>query len=470
MCRQLAFTLALTLSAGVLSAQDAARPRVGSQPSLGNEALRVNAFEANEPVAMTNRVVKPIPMSAETQKTALSNIDRQISSQASALAKKVKSVLPDELAILTKTTGWTAENQQALVTALRAGDPTAVYETWVKGNPQDTAGAELVARQTNVKRLATQIVQDAEKNTAALSQDVSDFDAALGKITGTTPEVDDLQPKADRLQTWVQARKLIAEATPGKGRTAHLPSGDDVNLIFDPTLAVGTVVVLNDDAVLIGHDGHNALRITEGNAAEALGLPIVTGTPLPEVQGKEVTDGVLILNPAETQGTVNYGIDGNHYVARSGMRQVLPPRNDDRHWVIEYDRGADQGPARYTLRSGTYRFAPTELGWQLYRERYSITLDNSESEQEFNFIFHGEDMIVPAGGTLTLNSKYPVVVRFDRGNGGDFVARKTPQNVGTIQVGVNAADNLWDLFPESGNRREANNVKPFNTNGDTRRN
>jgi hypothetical protein len=162
---------------------------------------------------------------------------------------------------------------------------------------------------------------------------------------------------------------------------------------------------------------------------------------------------------------VNYTINGNHYVARSGMRQVLPPRADDRNWTIEYDRGGTLGLARYTLRPGTYRFAPTESGWQLYREHYEVELDNSHSDSEFNFVFRGRDMIVPAGGSLALESDYPIVLRFDRGNGSEFVAKTMPRNVGTIEVGINASDNLWDLFPEQPPTQQATNVKPFDVDG-----
>ena len=78
--------------------------------------------------------------------------------------------------------------------------------------------------------------------------------------------------------------------------------------------------------MLIGHEGDNSLAISTGNAAEALGLPIVTGTPLAEEQGEEMTEGVLIVNPAGSRGTINYNVNGNHYVAEPGMKQKLPPR------------------------------------------------------------------------------------------------------------------------------------------------
>jgi hypothetical protein len=461
----LAVLFAVIVPAGNVWGQVAARPRSGSQPSLGNSALRSNSFEANKPVAMTNKIIKPVPLSADSQGSALTNLDRNISGQIGDLSEKLKTILPDELAILAKTNGWKAEHQQALIGALRAGDPTAVYESWVKGNPQDTAGAEAAARQTDVKRLLTRLTQDAEKNKAAMKQNVAEFDAALGKIAGSTPAVSDLVAAVKTLTTWVEARKLIETATPGKGSVARLPTGGDVTTIFDPTLPLGTAIVLSDDAVLIGREGQSSLDIAKGNAAEALGLPIVTGTPLADAEGEEATRGVLIVNPGSSRGTINYNLNGNHYVAQAGMKQKLAALPNGPAWVIEFDRGDKFGPASYKLSPGTYYFTPTDLGWQLYRQRFEIVLDNSQSKQEFNFIFQGEDLIVPAGGARTLSSNYPIVVRFDRGNGSEFVAKSTRMTVGNLQIGVNANDNLWDLFPTSDNRLETAKLKPFNADG-----
>ncbi len=234
-------------------------------------------------------------------------------------------------------------------------------------------------------------------------------------------------------------------------------------MIFDPTMPVGTAIVLGDHAVLIGRQGDGPLEIDTGNAAQALGLPLVSGTPLAEAEGAEVSEGVLLVNPSSSTGTINYNIDGTHYVAEPGMSQKLPPLPDGRNWLIEYDRGAQFGQAAYTLTPGTYYFTPTELGWQLYRQHFELVLDNSQSNQQFNFIFRGDDLIVPAGGARTLRSNYPIVLRFDRGNGTDFVAKTTYLTTGNLEIGVSANDNLWDVFPTTDNRREVTGLKPFKT-------
>lgn len=460
---QLAIPLSIVVSAYTAWGQVPVQPRPAQPQTV--TTLKPNSFEANQPVAEVNKIITPVPLSADSQRSALANIDKHVASQVDDLGEKLKTILPDELSILTKTTGWKTEDQQALVGALRANDRTAVYEAWVKGNPQDTAGAELAARQTDVKSLLSRLSQDAEKNKAAMKQNVAEFDAALSKIAGATPAVSDLAVPMKTLKTWVEARKLIDTATPGKGPIAKLPIGGDVTMIMDPTLQVGTAIVLNDQSMLVGNEGNRVLSIVKGNAAEALGLPIVTGTPLAAAEGEEILDGVLIINPASTKGTLNYNINGNQYTAEPGTKQRLAPLPNNKAWTIDFDRGQNFGPVSYTLAPGSYHFRPTDRGWQLFRLKFEVTLDNSLSGQEFRFIFQGDNVAIPAGGARTLNSDYPIVVRFDRGNGADFVAKSTPLTVGTLQIGVNATDNLWDLFPTNENRREVLKLKPFDIDG-----
>src|SRR3989442_1490736 len=71
---------------------------------------------------------------------------------------------------------------------------------------------------------------------------------------GSQPSLGNAAP-VKALKTWVEGRKLIDSATPGKGSVARLPTGGDVTLIFDPSLPLGTAIVLSDDAMLIGREG-----------------------------------------------------------------------------------------------------------------------------------------------------------------------------------------------------------------------
>ena len=64
------------------------------------------------------------------------------------------------------------------------------------------------------------------------------------------------------------------------------------------------------------------------------------------------------------------------------------------------------------------------------------------------------------GETKALTSDYPIVVQYDRGNGSE-VAIKSMHFSGNVQVGMNAADNKWNLFPTTDNQREATALRLF---------
>lgn len=448
--------LAAILVPTTVCGQIAAPPRVGPIPSEGNAGLRQNALGTTQQVAIPNRIIQPIPLSAAEKETALTGIDNHLATEIAELKLALNKVLPDEISMLAKTAGWMPADQQTLVTALRAQDSTAVYEAWAKAAPQDTANAEIAARQTDARKIIGRLEQDVEKNKSALRQDVTDLDAALTKIAATTPGVNDLTPAVASLDGWVEARRYVEAANPAKGPVASLPQGK-IKLIYEPGVPVGTAIVLSKEAMIIGGEGQAGLKIVTGTAIEALGLPVVSGTPVEDMEVSEVKGGILLVNRGKNNATVNYNLNGTHYVMEPGMAQRLEA---DRNWVIEYDRGQSEGPAAYTLATGTYHFTPSDMGWQLFRQRFDVTLDNTQNKQEFHFVFKGENLTVPAGETKTLTSDYPIVVQYDRGNGSE-VAIKSMHFSGNVQVGMNVADNKWDLFPTTDNQREATALRLF---------
>ena len=215
--------------------------------------------------------------------------------------------------------------------------------------------------------------------------------------------------------------------------------------------------MLGNGAVMVGSNGHGPVAVTYGNAAEALGFSIVTAQPVPDTQGEEVKSGVLLVDPTGSGANVIYYVNGARYTMKPGMSQKLPAGTN---WVVDFDRGGNFGHAAYTVADGTYYFTPSEHGWNLYRERFDVVLDNSENPSTFNYSLNGEEKTVPANRTATISGNYPMVVRFDRGNGLQR-ASKTLNFSGTVQIGVNARDNLWDLFPTDAGYREVSKFEPF---------
>ena len=240
------------------------------------------------------------------------------------------------------------------------------------------------------------------------------------------------------------------------GAIASLPSGK-VAIIHDNSLPFGSAVVLGNGAVMVGGNGHGPIAVTYGNAAEALGFSVVTAEPVADAQGEEVTSGVLLVNPVGSGANVIYFVNGTRYVMEPGMAQKLPVGT---RWIVDFDRGGNLGHATYTVKDGTYNFTPSENGWNLYRQRFDVVLDNSENPATFNYSLDGERKTVAAHHTATISSDYPMFIRFDRGNGLQRTS-KALNFSGTVQVGVNARDNLWDIFPTDAGYREMSKFEPF---------
>jgi len=82
--------------------------------------------------------------------------------------------------------------------------------------------------------------------------------------------------------------------------------------------------------------------------------------------------GVKIMMPAELNASVNYLIDGaRDGEIRSGEEQLLREKGS---YEIRFSRGEtpdgrDLGEAKYSITEGSYRFAVTPKGWDLFRER-----------------------------------------------------------------------------------------------------
>ena len=82
--------------------------------------------------------------------------------------------------------------------------------------------------------------------------------------------------------------------------------------------------------------------------------------------------GVKIILPRDVGGSVSYLVDGLQSAEiQAGQEQLLSKKGsyEIRFSRGENDEGRDFGNARYTLTEGTYRFAVTANGWDLYRER-----------------------------------------------------------------------------------------------------
>lgn len=74
---------------------------------------------------------------------------------------------------------------------------------------------------------------------------------------------------------------------------------------------------------------------------------------------------IQIVNPMENRVALSFTLNGTQTTLQPGETRDL---QNDRQWVIQFDRGAQFGTASYSLDSGVYTFAGTSNGWELYHQ------------------------------------------------------------------------------------------------------
>ena len=77
-------------------------------------------------------------------------------------------------------------------------------------------------------------------------------------------------------------------------------------------------------------------------------------------------------------------------------------------------------------------------------------LDNTTNDGPFYFVRDGREESVAAKATQNLSSKFPIVVTFDRGDGGKPADRTLDQNGTTYRIGLADNNTSLDLVPVTG--------------------
>lgn len=222
------------------------------------------------------------------------------------------------------------------------------------------------------------------------------------------------------------------------GEQVAIPAGP-VNIVYHPKLPDRQVVVVNAQTVMIGTGGRGVFRMERGYAAEALGHRVGRGTPLAANQSELVHTGVVIVNP--TRVKVGF-VFGRHEVSlEPGYQQAFADEG-----IISFDRGGGKKTTRYSLEPGTYEFTADHDGWDLHSRKYAVTLSNEGNRQPFHYIVQGQRDSLADDEQKTHTGSYPILIRFDRGDGSATRQIRWDDDQGTVQVAVNPADNLWDLF------------------------
>lgn len=250
------------------------------------------------------------------------------------------------------------------------------------------------------------------------------------------------------LETLSEIQQIL-QVWPPDGAVIPFPGGF-VDVILDPFLPADAIYVLPGGGILDGTGGVGGFEIGQGTLAEAAGLTPGEGAPVAAVPVDSsgcVYSGLLIMNPAATGVGMEYVINNQNYSTPAGYDQTFSGTGS---WLAQFNRGPGFGDARYSLNPGTYYFASTDRGWELYVRTFTVIIDNAENPKPFEYIVGNTNDTAAAGQSQTHTSNYPICLKFDRG-GGNRPAQRVigdpTQAKSHLRVAINPEDNLWELYP-----------------------
>lgn len=340
--------------------------------------------------------------------------------------------------------------QQQILDAKNRGDAGTVQILFANNSmPPNAAGAADLANKINLQNDLNDLRQR-NKDGDLSPRDIERFANQNKNLFPPGPDRDHFFDHMDDMTQTAEVQQLLGGATPNPGMNGL--GGGTVTVIHNPNLPNGTVINLGNGSVMVGTGGQGDLNVGTSSLAEAMGLPVANSQPVPESDATIPTSGVVLRNGADNEATISYVINDKYeYTMKAGHIQSL----GEGKWVVRYDKGGSHGEAKYTLSEGTYEFTPSDNGWALFSKKYDVTIDNSGNPNEFHYVVNNVAAKVDAYATKTHNSKYPLEVRFDRGDG-KGEERKVLDG-GTFQVAVSPGDNLWDLYSTDGSPILADN-------------
>ena len=292
-----------------------------------------------------------------------------------------------------------------------------------------------------------------------LPTDWEDRLQAAATTAGLPPTFDPakVRDQLDSFEGLAEANAQLSADPNGAGALTEgggFPTGPS-SFVTMPSLPEGEMCMCPNGCVLVGTGGEGAIDVVEADAAEILGIPLGVGEPEPDATGdvaKRIKSGVLLMNDKKNSETINYVIANANYAMQPGYTQRL---TEGQTWIVAFDRGDGHGEAKYTLSDGTYVFGASDKGWELYRSSFGVTIDNERGDAPFNYNVDNTQEEVAAGQSKSHTSLYPLLVRFDRGDGGDEAQKKVVAKGRRLEVAVNPQDGFWDLYPANAKSRVA---------------
>src|SRR6185436_560975 len=112
------------------------------------------------------------------------------------------------------------------------------------------------------------------------------------------------------------------------------------------------------------------------NVWQAAGIAVAKGNPVADSKAP-IDRGIVILNKNDTE--VGFVLETETFNLKPSFFQAF---GDLQKATITFDKGNGEN-AQYTVTAGTYEFTATDSGWELYRQTYKTTIDNTGNPSTF---------------------------------------------------------------------------------------
>lgn len=332
-------------------------------------------------------------------------------------------------------------------------------------NEGDIAGAKDILADAGLAPKALLEAADTLDDFGEIGQMMENFEEALAN----GESFEDIKPLIDELRSQLAPKEPNGEG-PLVDLMAHLDNieidlrieealnegpGDEpmhwqddcyqeVLVVYEPGLEQQQVYFAGPDLVVLPSP-QGDFRTAEMPIIEALNLPIGQDDPAPVAEDEDLiySSGIVIRNPKSSGASISYQISGKNYTSEPGDAQVIEATSKR---VIKFDNGNGKTHA-YTIHPGTYDFVLEETEWKFFnksKKPFELTLNNKQGATPFHFVIDGKRKTIAAGESDTFESKYPMLLSFDRGNNADTAHRRLEK--GEYTVAIDRDSNHWDLF------------------------
>lgn len=280
-----------------------------------------------------------------------------------------------------------------------------------------------------------------QEKVAAGEATTSDFRKFQNELEAVAPASakQEIGDSIATLKVQNEVASLLNTAVPGNGSTT-LPLDSDLQLISLPGLPQGQLISLGNGSAIVGGGANGILTVSTGNPLGSFGVAVAPGTPVPSGSGSATTSGTLLSNPAGTDSSISYLLNGSNFTMQAGYQQPLAAGTT---WSISFDQGNGRGTHTQTLGNGTYEFAVENDIWVLQKKQMQIEIDNRDNSIDFHYVIGASNHVVRAGESATHSGDSNITLAFD--NGAGKTETKSLAS-GTYRVGVTDDGSQVDLF------------------------